>query len=136
RKIAIVLLVQHLRRDDGLDAVLVKDASQLLGTLAGSGGMRLVDNDSKAAVFSIDLYRLILLGQAVDGLRDKGKLLDSGYDDGDAVSESLCKLLGVVVDLLDHALLVFKLINRVLQLLIENQAICDNDDRIENFLIL
>src|SRR4051812_21092985 len=98
--------------------------------------MCLVDNDSKTAILGIDIDRLTLLRQSVDGLRDEGKLLDGRNDDGDAVSERLCKLLCIVIDLLDHAFLVFELINRLLQLLIEDQAICDNDDRVEDFLVL
>jgi hypothetical protein len=45
-------------------------------------------------------------------------------------------LFGIVVDLHHHAGLVLELVDGVLELLIENEAISDDDDRIEYFSVL
>lgn len=73
-----------------------------------------------------------LFSSVLDCRRNIGELLDRRNDDGHAVGQSFGELLRVFVDLLDHAFFVLKLINGVLQLLVENQTISDHDDGIEN----
>ena len=57
-------------------------------------------------------------------------------DNRDCAFQRFGKLARTLVDLLHHAVLVFELIDRVLKLLIKDQAIRDDDDRIENLLVL
>ena len=67
------------------------------------------------------------LGNHTDGLGDERELLNRGNDDGHAVSQSLCQLLCVLVDLLNHPKFVLELEDRVLQLLIEHAPVGDDD---------
>ena len=57
-------------------------------------------------------------------------------DERDRILQRLSELSGIVVNLLDDAHLVLKLVNRVLKLLIQHHAIRHNDHRVEYPLIL
>ena len=67
---------------------------------------------------------------------DEGELLDGGDDDRRALGQGTGELLGVLVDLLDHAGLVLELVDGRLQLLIEHAPVGDDDDRVKDLLVL
>ena len=47
-----------------------------------------------------------------------------------------CQLTRILINFLDNALAVFKLIDRILKLLVEYPSVGDDDDAIENALLL
>ena len=67
---------------------------------------------------------------------DEGELLERGDDDRRARRQRLRELLAVLVDLLDHALLVLELVDGVLELLVEHAPVGDHDDGVEDPLVL
>jgi hypothetical protein len=97
--------------------------------------MRLVDNDGKATSRGIDFDCVSLLGHGVDGLTNERKFLNGRNYDRYAASQRPSQLLGIVVNFLNDALLVLKLIDCVLKLLVEHQTICNDNNAIENFLV-
>jgi hypothetical protein len=64
----------------------------------------------------INDQRGISLWELPDHVEDEREFLQRGNDDATAASECFGQLCGVLVDLLNLRLLVFKLVNRVLQL--------------------
>jgi hypothetical protein len=95
----------------------------------------LVHNHRKAFACGIDLDGLAFLLERADGTRNERKLLNGRYDDRDAAGECLGKLLCILVDLLNNALLVLKLVNRVLELLIKHTPVGNDNNRIEDFRV-
>ena len=87
--------------------------------------MRLIDDDGVAAV-----------RQVAHLVGDERKLLQRRDDDRGRGLQCIGELLRILVDLLDDALLVVKLVDRVLQLPVEDQPVGDDDDGIEDLLIL
>jgi hypothetical protein len=85
-------------------------------------------------ILSCDVVAAV--GQLADFLGNERKLLQRGDDDRCARAQSVSELLAVLVDFLDDALLVFELINRVLQLLIKNASVRYHDDGVEDALKL
>ena len=99
--------------------------AQLYRALARLAGMRLVQNQGKASI-----------GQPAHLAQHPRKLLQSGDDDELALVQRLRQLRTVLVDALHHALLVVKLVNRVLQLRIEHAPVGNHDHAAEHFCIL
>ena len=84
--------------------------------------MGLVDDDGVAAVLEL-----------LDVAHHERELLDGGDDDpGPLTGERLGKLLGVLVDLLDDAVGVLELVDRLLQLPVEHEPVGDDDDLVED----
>lgn len=98
--------------------------------------MGLVDDHGKAFVLGLDGDCLALFFEGVDRLGDEGEFLDGGDNDGGAVGEGFGELLGILVDFLDDALFVLKLVNCVLELLVEDEAIGDDDNGVEDAGVL
>ncbi len=94
--------------------------------------MGFVDDDGKAFVLGVDGDRLALFFEGFDRLGNEGKFLDGGDDDGGAVGEGFGELLGVLVDFLDDSGFVLELVDGVLKLLVEDEAIGDDDDGVED----
>ena len=65
----------------------------------------------------------------------KGEFLKSCNYNFSAVNQGLCKLAGVLIDWFNHSLCVLNLIDGVLELFIQNPAVCDNDDAVEYLFI-
>ncbi len=86
--------------------------------------MRLVDDEGVGA-----------LRQLADLLSDKGEFLQGRDDDGSALGEGSGELVGVFVDALDHPGLVLKLVDSVLKLLVEHEAVGDHHHRVEHFTV-
>ena len=84
-----------------------------------------IDDDGVAAV-----------GELAGVFGDEGEFLEDGDDDGDAAGQGVGELLGVFVDFLNDALLVLELVDGFLKLLVEHEAVCDDDDGIEDFAVL
>lgn len=72
-----------------------------------------------------------LLGEVEQLPGNKRELLQCANDDRHAAFQSLRQLLRTLVDLLNHTQAIFKLVDRVLKLLIENQPIRHDDDAVE-----
>src|SRR5690606_19154614 len=64
--------------------------------------------------------------------RNEWKLLKGGDDDRHGTFECFRQLARVLVDLLDNAVLVFELVYRVLKLLVQDNAVSDDDHTVEN----
>ena len=123
RRDLVVLL--HPVDEQAFERRAAEHALQFGRRLAPLRAVGLVDDDGVAAP-----------GDVADLLRHKGELLQSRDDDRHACPERPGVLGGVHVDLLDHSLFVFDLVDRVLELLVEHQAVGNDDDRIEDLLVL
>ena len=131
----VVLFVGELGGDGGFDPFTVQHALERRRGLAALGRVRLVDDDGEAFSRGVDLHGGALFLKGRERLRDEGKLLDGGDDDGRALGQRRGELLRVLVDLLDHAGLVLELVDRVLQLLIEHAPVGDDDDGVKHLLV-
>ena len=67
---------------------------------------------------------------------DEGELLDRGDDDPGPLLEGVVQLRRVLVDPLDHPLLVLELVDRVLQLLVEDLPVGDDHHGVEDGLVV
>ena len=76
-----------------------------------------------------------LLGHLEQLAGDERKLLQRGDDDRHRVLQRLGQLARAFVDLLHHAALVLELVDGVLQLLVEHDAVGDDDHAIEDALV-
>ena len=86
------------------DAGSGEDGLHFDGFLPGLRTVGLIHDDGIAAVRKL-----------ADVAGDEGELLQDGDDDGNAGFEGERKLLGVLVDLLDHALFVLELVDEGLK---------------------
>ena len=77
----------------------------------------------------------LLLGHLEQMPGHEGELLQRGDDDGDGVLQGLGQLPGPLVDLLNDPELVLELVDRVLQLLIQNDAVSHDDHAVEDALV-
>nr|WP_291832523.1 hypothetical protein [Candidatus Microthrix sp.] len=98
---------------------------QLGGRLAGLAAVGLVHD-----------HRIRAVGERVDLLGDVRELLQRRDDDaGLLAGERLGQLGGVLVDALHHAVHVLKLVNGVLQLLVEHPPVGDHHHLVEHLLV-
>jgi hypothetical protein len=98
---------------------------QLGGRLAGLAAVGLVHD-----------HRIRAVGERVDLLGDVGELLQRRDDDaGLLAGQRLGQLGGVLVDALHHAVHVLKLVNGVLQLLVEHPPVGDHHHLVEHLLV-
>src|ERR1017187_5145953 len=67
--------------------------------------------------------------------RDEWKLLKRGDDNWYRTLQRLGQLPGTLVDLLHHAALVLELVDRVLQLLVENHTVVHDNDAVEDAFV-
>ena len=89
-----------------------------------------------AAVGLVHDHRVGAVGQRVDLVDDVRKLLQRRDDDaGLLAGERLGQLGGVLVDALHHAVHVLKLVNGVLQLLVEHPPVGDHHHLVEHLLV-
>ena len=106
---------------------------QVRGRLSSLGAVRLVNNDGAAPGGErARAGRPALLGHFEQPARDEGKLLESRDDHRDRILERLGKLPRAPVDPMHDAALVFELVDRVLELLIEHDPIGDHNDAVED----
>ena len=85
----------------------------------------------------VDDHRVAPRPQPVDVTHHERELLDRGdHDARPLAAEGLGELLGVAVDLLDDAMGVFELVDRVLQLPVEHQPVGDHDDLVEHLAVV
>ena len=104
---------------------LAEGELQVLCRLPGLRGVRLVHD-----------HRVATLGELGDLVEDEGELLERGDDHPRLLpGERLCKLSGILVDLLDDPMHVLELVDRVLQLTIEHHPIGDHYDLVEDLLL-
>ena len=108
-----------------LDGCAGEHALELGRRLAALGAVGFVNN-----------HRITAHGQFAHFLGDERELLERGDHNRHTRPEGLGQLGRVDVDLLDHALLVFELVNGVLKLLVEDNPVGDHDDRVENLLVI
>ena len=108
----------------GLDRRAGEDPFELGGALPSLGAVGLVDDDGIPAG-----------RQLADLLGHERELLERGDDDGRGGRQGLGQLAGVDVDLPDHPLPVLELVDRVLELLVEDEAVGDDDHRIEDLFV-
>ena len=94
---------------------------------------------------SLACIRLLLVGRLLLTFRARGveqtaqherELLQGGDDDLGAVNQRRRQLLRVLVNRLHHALRVFDLVDRILQLPVEHLPVGDDDHAVEDLLIL
>ena len=69
-------------------------------------------------------------------LRDEREFLKDRNDDRNGVAERVGELLRIVFDFHDDAGLVLELIDSLLELLIENEAVRYDNDGVEDFAVL
>ena len=77
-------------------------------------------------------FRTPLLCHPKKLLGHEGKLLQRGDDDRDGALQRLRELTRVLVDLLHHPTLVLELVDGVLELLVEHDAVGHNDNAVEH----
>ena len=75
-------------------------------------------------------------GHLLELARDEREFLQRGDDDRHGALQRLGELARALVDLLDDAVLVLELVDRVLQLLVEHHAVGDHDDAVEDPLVV
>jgi hypothetical protein len=113
-------------------------AQNLLKVRGGLAALRtvgLIDDHSAAARWERSSSGLAPLFRHFEQLAGhEGELLKGGDDDGNRVLQRLRKLARAFVDLLHHAAFVLELVYGVLELLVQNDAIGDDDYAIENAL--
>jgi hypothetical protein len=80
-------------------------------------------------------HRVGAFGKLADLLGHKRELLQRGDDDGGAAFQRLRELAGILIDRLNDARLVLKLVNGVLKLPVEHPAVGDDDHAVENFAV-
>ena len=98
--------------------------------------MGFVHDHGEAFIFGGDCDAVFaFIPQFLQGLGDEGEFLQGRDDDRRAVGQRLHELAGILVDFANHALLVLELVNGVLELLIEDAAVGDDDDRVEDFFV-
>ena len=114
-------------------ALAAEHGLQLGGRLAPLGAVRFVDDDRETPPREVGRpLASSLLGHLEEVIGDEGELLQGGDDDRYAAVERRRELLRVLVDLLDHAALVLELVDRVLELLIEHDAVGHDHDAVED----
>ena len=123
-------------RDRSFNAILVEHLAEFHRCFATLRTVRLIYNHSKAFVFGRKCDRFSFFCQGLHCLGDEGKLLNRRDDDGNTIGQGFNELLGVFVNLLHHALLMLKLVNGVLKLLVKDEAIGDDNDRVEYFVVV
>lgn len=115
-----------------LDLLRHQDFPELAGDGAGLRAMGLVGDDREVPF----LEGRVLL----DLLQHEGKRLNRHDDDGLSLDQRLRKLLGfcplpfLAVDTSHHAFPMLELIDRVLELVVEQRAVGDDEDRVENLV--
>jgi len=118
-----------------------REVLALLFKLGGDGAVRqqLLDRDrhlaALGAVGLVDDEGVTAVGQRLDLVLDEAELVDGRDDDGGSALERRGELVGAFVDALDHAGLVLELVNRVLQLLVENRSVGQDHDRVVDLLV-
>ena len=133
----------------GLPCVRAQNSLEFARGLAGLAGVRLVHDHGVAARGDLRLPGFRPRGLAgrrgplrcrARGVQQpaqhEGKLLQRGNDDLGAVDQRFGKLPAVPVDRPDHALRVFDLVDRVLQLPVQHAAVGDDDDAVEDLGVL
>ena len=98
--------------------------------------MRFVHDHRVALAGGVDGHAFAPGLQRRQRLADERELLNGRDDDRRAARQGLGELLRVLVDLLDHALLMLELVDRVLKLLVEHPAVGDHHDGVENLLVV
>jgi len=107
--------------------------------------MRLVDNDGvlparqrRAIVLGLRqaLGFGFLVGLFLHLVGYERELLKRGYDDRHSLAQRRGELGRVLINLLHHAVLVLELVDRILQLLVQHDAVGNDHDGIEDLLIL
>jgi hypothetical protein len=85
----------------------------------------------------VDDHGVAARRQLLDVLHHVRELLDGGDDDaGPLPRQRLGELLGVLVDLLDDAVRVLELVDRLLQLPVEHEPVGDHDDLVEHLAVV
>ena len=101
--------------------------------LAALRAVRLVDDDRATPGGGRPRAgRPAFLGHLEQLARDERKFLQGGDDHRHRILKRFCELTRALVDPLHDAAPVFKLVDRVLELLIEHHAIGDHDDAVED----
>src|ERR1700680_4438032 len=83
-----------------------------------------------------DDYGIAATLQLLCFLTNEWKFLERRDNDRRTVFQRFGQLRGILIDLFDHALLVLKLVDVVLQLPVEDNAVGDNHDGVEDLAIL
>ena len=114
-----------------------QDFLQVGRRFAGLGTVSFVNDDRHAPGGQDTLTLLAALFRQLEQLAgDKGEFLKRSDDDGHTAFQRGSKLLGILVNSLHHTLAVVELVNGVLQLLVEHQAVGDHDHAVEYPLVL
>jgi len=96
-----------------------------LGAFARLRGVGFVDDDGEAPV-----------GHGADVFVDHRELLEGGDDDLLAVVDGLGELAGAFGDVFDEAAFLFEVLDRLLELAVEDLAVGDDDDGVEHRLVV
>jgi len=84
----------------------------------------------------VDDHGVLAPGEVADLLGDEGELLQCRDHDRHARTKGLGELRRIAVDLLHDPLPVLELVDRILELLVEHDAVRDDHDRVENLLVV
>ncbi len=118
-------VASSLRRPSRRLLAGAEDPAQLLGGLAGLGGVRLVHD-----------HRVPAVRERLDLVQHERELLQRGDDDpGLLPGQRVGELAGVLLDPLHDAVGVLELVDRVLQLPVQHHPVGDHDDLVEHLRV-